>query len=151
MQGASASLTSNVNGSLNSVTVECGNGASGNNGACTDSVIVSNIAGDSNTLSTITGSKSQSTISVIGDSNTASIYTNVDKLVGSKASITAVGDSNTLSINQAGTAGSSGHDGSMDITGSSNTVSIIQTGTVDTTVYVKSVGSSNNITVHSGN
>jgi hypothetical protein len=151
MQGAGASLTSNVNGSLNTVTVECGNGASGNNGACTDSVIVSNIAGDSNTLTTTTGSKSQSTISVNGDTNTATILTNVDKLVGSKASIVAVGDGNTLSINQAGTAGASGHDGAIDVTGSSNTIAVTQTGTIDTKVNVKSMGSSNTITVHSGN
>ena len=151
MQGAGASLTSNVNGSLNTVTVECGNGASGNNGACTDSVIVSNIAGDSNTLTTTTGSKSQSTISIIGDTNTATISTNVDKLVGSKASIVAVGDGNTLSINQAGTAGAGGHDGAIDVTGSSNTIAVTQTGTIDTKVNVKSMGSSNTITVHSGN
>jgi len=151
MQGANASLTSNVNGSLNTVNVTCGAGASGNNGACTDSILVSNIAGDSNTLTTTTGSKSQSSISVIGDSNRATISTNVDRLVGSKASITAVGDSNTLSINQAGTAGANGHDGAIDVTGSSNTIAVIQTGTIDTTVNVKSMGSSNNITVHSGN
>ena len=151
LQGANASLTSNVNGSLNTVNVTCGAGASGNNGACTDRVIVSNIAGDSNTLTTTTGSKSQSTISVNGDNNTATISTNVDRLVGSKASITALGDSNTLSINQAGTAGANGHDGAIDVIGSSNTIAVIQTGTIDTTVNVKSVGTSNNITVHSGN
>ena len=53
---------------------------------------------------------------------------------------------NTLSIGQTGVAGANGHHGTIDVTGSSNTIAVTQSGTIDTTVNVKSVGSSNNIT-----
>lgn len=151
VQGANSVVNTIVEGSLNTVTIGCGTGGSGNNASCTDSSITANATGDSNTLSITTGSKSTASITATGDNNTATINTNTSPLVGNTATISAVGDGNTLSISQTGTAGVNGHSGTIDVTGSSNLVAVTQTGTIDTTVNVKSVGSNNNITVTTGN
>jgi hypothetical protein len=151
VQGSNATLLSTVTGSLNTVNIGCGTGGSGNNGSCTDSNLTANATGDSNILTMSTGSKSTSSIAVTGDNNTASINTDTSPLIGNTASITALGDGNTLSIGQTGVAGANGHNGKINVTGSSNTIAVTQSGTIDTTVDVKSMGSSNNITVNTGN
>jgi hypothetical protein len=149
IQGSSASVTSNVTGNLNTVTATCG--ASGTT-SCTDTVIEANATGGGNTLSATVGGKSTAKINVTGDTNTATISSTTSNMAGSRAEITSTGgDSNNLSISQNGPAGLNGFSAKIEVTGGGNVVGVTQTGTVDSTVNVKSTGSNNNITVHSGN
>jgi Curlin associated repeat len=151
MNGDGASLTSNVNGNLNSVTVNCGTGASGPGASCTDSVLTATITGGNNTINNTNGSKATSSITLNGDHNSATINNTSNNLLGAVSSINAVGGYNTLSITQDGPAGLNGFVASIDVAGSSNTISVTQSGTVDSNVQIKSIGSSNTITVRSGN
>ena len=151
IRGDGANLTSNVTGSLNDVTVNCGTGASGPGAACTDAVIVANATGGNNSITVVTGAKSNSSTTLTGDHNGVLIQNTSNNLLGAVSTITAVGGYNTLNISQDGPAGAGGFVASIDVTGSSNTIGIIQSGTVDSNVQIKSVGSSNTISVHSGN
>lgn len=149
IQGGGANVTSNVTGNLNTVTANCG--TSGTT-SCTDTVIESNATGGGNTLTTSVGGKSTAKINVTGDSNIANITSTTSNMAGSRAEIVSTGgNSNNLTISQDGPAGLNGFSAKIDVTGGGNTIGVTQTGTVDSTVNVKSVGSNNNITIHSGN
>jgi hypothetical protein len=151
IRGDGAHLTSTINGSLNDVTVNCGTGASGAGASCTDTVIVANATGGNNTLDIFTGAKSNSSITLTGSHNTATIADTSNNLLGTVNSINATGGYNTLSITQDGVAGALGFSANVDVTGSTNTIAVVQSGTVDSNVNIKSAGSNNHITVHSGN
>ena len=151
VQGAGATLTSTVAGSMNSVTISCGTGGVGASAACTDSNLIANATGDSNLLSITAGAKTDANINITGDRNNAGIISNTTSMGGARASIAATGNDNILTIDQSGPAGVNGFTSSIDVTGSSNTVGVTQSGTIDSTVNVKSVGSNNSITVRSGN
>lgn len=149
IQGGGANVTSNVNGNLNTVSVSCG---AGGTTTCADTIIESNATGSMNTLTTTAGGKSTAKINLTGDSNRATITNTTTNMLGSRAEIVSTnGDGNTLSITQDGPAGLNGFAAKIDVNGGSNTVSVTQGGTVDSTVSVKSIGSGNTITVHSGN
>jgi len=151
IRGDGAHLTSNITGSLNTVTVNCGTGASGPGAACTDAVITANATGGNNTVNVTTGAKSNSSTTLTGDHNNVLITNTTNNLLGAVSTVSAVGGYNNINLSQDGVAGGNGFVASIDVTGSSNTIGVVQSGTVDSNVQIKSVGSSNNISVHSGN
>jgi hypothetical protein len=161
MHGDNASLSSNVVGNTNTVTVNCGNGSTpgGSSGpgasSCDHANIIANATGDNNALLITAGYKTTAKIDVKGSTNTATISNTSNNLLGAMSTITteAGSNSNTLNITQSGPAGLNGFIANIDLTGasSSNTIMVTQTGTVDSNVQIHSNGSNNNITVHSGN
>jgi hypothetical protein len=151
IRGDGASLTSTINGSLNDVIVNCGTGASGAGATCTDTVIVANATGGNNKLDIFTGAKSNSSVIINGSHNTATIADTSNNLLGTVNVINATGGYNTLTVSQDGVAGALGFATNVDVTGSTNTIAVFQAGTVDSNVNIKSAGSNNHITVHSGN
>jgi hypothetical protein len=149
VQGGGAVVTNNVIGSFNQTTINCGAAPTT---ACTDTTISANATGDTNIMSVTAGAKSTATASVTGDSNTVTIDSNTSNILGARSSVTTTGgNGNAITVSQSGPGGSVGFDAMIDITGASNTIGVTQTGTVDSKVSIKSVGSINNITVHSGN
>lgn len=149
IQGGGAIVNSTVTGDNNTVTLSCGAQPTT---ACTDANLTANATGAGNTLSITTGAKSVASITTTGgDNNTATITNSSDHLLGAKSNINVVGGQNTVSVSQSGPAGAAGFDAMVDVTGSSNTIGVTQTGTIDSKVNIKSVGSNNTITVHSGN
>lgn len=149
IQGNSSNVTSNINGNLNTVTVDCGTTPSS---SCNDTLIEANATGNNNTINTTVGAKSTAKININGDTNIAGINSSTTNLLGAKSQIDITGgNSNTVNVNQSGPAGANGFDAKIDITGGSNTVGVTQNGTIDSTVNIKTVGSSNHITVVTGN
>lgn len=152
IQGDGANLTSNVNGSVNTVTVNCGTGAGGGAGSsCTDAIVVANVQGGNNSVNTTTGAKSNSSTTIQGDHNTTLINNTSNNLLGAVSSISVVGGYNAVNISQDGPAGANGFIASVSVTGSTNTIGVVQSGSVDSNVQIKSNGSNNTISVHSGN
>jgi len=150
LQGNNPSLATGVTGSFNTVTVECGGGI-GTLAACTDSALILNATGDHNNMTIQSGAKNTSTSNITGDTNTLLITTKTNNLLGATSLVSAVGNLNDISILQDGPAGGTGFYAKLDITGASNTVGVYQSGTVDSRIDLKSTGSNNTITVHSGN
>mgnify|MGYP006295280085 CR=1 FL=1 len=151
-QGNNLTLTSNVTGDSNTVNVSCG-ATGGAGAACNDAAITATATGDTNVIS-VTGQGAKQTIgaSLTGNYNTATVNSNTTNMNGATATVTQTGgDSNTINISQNGPAGLNGFSATVEVTGGSNNIGVTQTGTVDSTVNVKSVGSNNSITVHSGN
>jgi hypothetical protein len=69
----------------------------------------------------------------------------------SSSSITILGDSNTFNSSMTGTSAGGGHVLIAQVSGTSNTHNVTQSGTIDTTVSIITNGSSNNVTVTTGN
>ena len=150
IQGNNATVATAVTGSFNTATIECGGGI-GTLAACTDSNIILNATGDHNDMTVQSGAKNTSTTNITGDTNTLLITTKTNNLLGATSLVSAVGNLNDVTILQDGPAGGNGFYAKLDITGASNTVGIYQSGSSDSKVDLKSVGSNNTITVHSGN
>lgn len=150
IQGNGATVSSDVTGSLNSLTINCGAGT-GTLAACTDSNITVDATGDSNTMTVTAGAKNTSTTTITGDTNSVDINSQTNNLLGAKSDVTVAGGINTVTVSQNGAAGANGFDAKIDVTGSSNTIGVTQSGSVDSIVNIKSVGSNNTITVNSGN
>jgi hypothetical protein len=148
IQGNNATVATAVTGSLNTVTVECGGGI-GTLATCTDSNIILNATGDSNTMTVQSGAKNTSTTNITGDTNSLLITTKTNNLLGAVSSVSVVGGLNDVTILQDGPAGANGFNAKIDVTGASNTIGVYQGGSVDSKVDVKSAGSNNTITVHS--
>ena len=149
VQGGGAVVTNNITGSFNQTTINCGAAPTT---ACTDTTITANATGDTNLMSITAGAKSTATASVTGDSNTVTIDSNTSNMLGARSSVTTTGgNGNAITVTQTGPGGSAGFDAMVDVNGASNTIGVTQTGTVDSKVSIKSVGSINTITVHSGN
>lgn len=149
IQGNSSNVTSNISGNLNTVTVNCGTAPSS---SCADTLIEANATGNNNTLNVTAGSKSVAKINIDGDTNSATINSSTSNLLGAKSQIDITGgNSNIVNVSQSGPAGANGFDAKIDIVGGSNTVGVTQNGTIDSTVNIKTVGSSNTITVTTGN
>jgi hypothetical protein len=135
---------------LNDITIHCGS-AGLNTGGCGDSTIRANATGGMNTITLDTMGKSTSTVDVTGDSNTIVFTNTTTSLFGARGAILVTGNSNDIGLSQAGAAGSAGHNGRIEIIGDSNIVGVTQGGTIDTTVNLKSTGSTNNITINTHN
>lgn len=150
LQGNNPTLATGVTGSFNTVTVECGGGI-GTLAACTDSALILNATGDHNDMTIQSGAKNTSTSNITGDTNTLLITTKTNNLLGATSLVSAVGNLNDITILQDGPAGGNGFYAKVDVTGASNTIGIYQSGTVDSRVDLKSAGSNNTITIHSGN
>jgi hypothetical protein len=150
LQGNNPSLATAVTGSFNTVTVECGGGI-GTLAACTDSALILNATGDHNEMTIQSGAKNTSTTNITGDTNTLLITTKTNNLLGATSLVSAVGNLNDVTILQDGPAGGNGFYAKLDITGASNTIGVYQSGSADSKVDLKTAGSNNTITVHSGN
>lgn len=151
-QGNALTLTSTVTGDSNTVNIACG-ATGGAGAACNDANITANATGDTNLIAiTAQGSKQDINASLNGSWNQGTVTSSTTNMNGAKSSITQTGgDSNIINISQNGPAGLNGFVATVDVTGGGNNIGVTQTGTVDSTVNVKSVGSNNTITVHSGN
>lgn len=140
-QGVSASNTINVNQTGNNANADI------------------NVLGTQNTLNVTTsgGSNNSVTATQNGNNNSTTISntggggnnttTNQQSDKG-MISVTTVGGSNATTISQTD-GGATGHQATVDITGSSNTTNIIQAGiSGDNIANIKSVGSTNAITIN---
>ena len=150
LQGNNPTLATAVTVSFNTVTVECGGGI-GTLAACTDSNLILNATGDHNDMTIQSGAKNTSTTNITGDTNSLLITTKTNNLLGATSLVSAVGNLNDVTILQDGPAGGNGFYAKLDITGASNTIGVYQSGSVDSRIDLKSAGSNNTITVHSGN
>lgn len=148
VQGNGTTLVSNVTGDSNQVNVSCGNTGP----LCNQSSITATATGDQNVINVTGGAKSTFGASVTGSNNTVNVTSTTTNLNGATASVTQTGgDANNITVSQNGPAGLNGFQTTVDVTGGGNVIGVTQTGTVDSTVNIKSVGSNNSITVHSGN
>ena len=139
-QGTSASNTININQSGN-------NANAGINVLGTQNTLNVTTSGGSNNSVTATqnGNNNSTTISNTGGGGN-NTTTNQQSNYG-MISVTTVGASNATTISQTG-GGAVGHQATVDITGSSNTTNITQGGTSgDNIANIKSVGSTNAITI----
>lgn len=148
VQGNGTTVVSNVTGDSNQVNVSCGTTGP----LCNQSAITATATGDQNTINITGGAKSTLSASVTGNNNTANISSTTTNLNGATATIMQKGgDANNISVTQNGPAGLNGFQATVDVTGGGNVIGVTQGGTVDSTVNIKSQGSNNSITVHSGN
>jgi hypothetical protein len=148
VQGNGTTLSSLVTGDSNQVNVSCGNTGP----LCNQSAITASATGDQNTINITGGAKSTLGASVTGSNNTVNVTSTTTNLNGATATVTQTGgDTNNITVTQNGPAGLNGFQARVDVTGGGNVIGVTQGGTVDSTVNIKSAGSNNNITVHSGN
>jgi hypothetical protein len=148
VQGNGTTLSSLVTGDSNQVNVSCGNTGP----LCNQSAITASATGDQNTINITGGAKSTFGASVTGSNNTVNVTSTTTNLNGATATVTQTGgDANNITVTQNGPAGLNGFQARVDVTGGGNVIGVTQGGTVDSTVNIKSAGSNNNITVHSGN
>ena len=148
IQGVGITLSSQVQGNNNTVNATCGQ----TGGLCNNAAITASAVGDNNTINVTGSAKSIVGASITGSGNTANVSSITTNLNGSNATVTQTGgDANHVTVTQNGPAGLNGFQATVDITGGGNIVGVTQGGTIDSTVWVKSQGSNNNITVHSSN
>lgn len=140
-QGVSASNTININQNGNNANADVNVLGSTNqlsittSGGSNNSVTATQNGNNNNTIISNTG----------GGANNTTTNQQSDK---GMIMVTTVGASNTTSISQTG-GGVNGHNAGVDITGSGNNTNIIQQGTsADNIVNLKSVGSTNAITIN---
>lgn len=149
IQGSGTTVVSSATGNLNTITIACGAGQAPNN-ACVDSTLTANASGDNNVIGITAGSKTNSNTNLTGNNNLVTITSSTANMLGSRSTITANGNSNEITVDQNGVAGLEGFYTNIDVTGSSNLIGVTQSGTVDSNVFIKSIGSNNNIIVRSG-
>lgn len=148
VQGNGTTLSSLVTGDSNQVNVSCGTTGP----LCNQSAITATATGDQNTINVTGSAKSTVGASVTGNNNTVNVSSITTNLNGSTATVTQTGgDANNISVTQNGPAGLNGFQATVEVTGGGNVIGVTQGGTVDSTVNIKSQGSNNNITVHTGN
>jgi hypothetical protein len=98
------------------------------------------------------GAKTTASVDTNGDNGNIAINSNTSNMLGARATVTTVGgNGNAVTVSQNGPGGAAGFDAMVDINGGSNTIGVTQGGTIDSKVNIKTVGSNNTITVHSGN
>lgn len=141
--GSNNTMSKTMVGNLNQINMVCGDSSV----TCTTVNSVVTITGDSNYISSvIKGTAINNAISLTGDTNTV---TQSIETSNSSSSITILGSNNNFSSTMSGTA-VGGHKLTADISGASNSHTIAQAGSVDTTVNIRTNGSSNTVTVTTG-
>lgn len=143
--GNSNLYTSIVSGNGNQTLVTCGTG----DGACSNVTIDQEITGNSNSLTElISGSSIISKTKIVGNANDLEYDL---KSSNGKLDIDISGDDNIMRHTQQDAAGVDGHNLVVTLAGSLNQVTTLQSGTIDTNVNINVNGSSNDISVLTGN
>lgn len=143
--GNANTYTSIITGNGNQTQVTCGTA----DGACSSVTINQEITGNGNLLvETISGSNILSKTKVVGNMNDIEYDL---KSSNGKLDVDISGDNNIMRHTQAGSAGVDGHNLIVTLAGSLNQVTTVQNGTIDTNININVNGSSNVISVLTGN
>lgn len=144
IQGSTNVYESITGGDSNQTTLVCGDSIV----SCTSANITEAITGNLNIVSqTIKGQNITSSLAITGSSN--QVTTNITQS-NSTSNIAITGDANSVNSTMNATSGSGSTLG-INIMGSSNTILTTQGGSIDSTVKLQVTGTSNNVTVHTGN